>query len=454
MTSWSTKRQFLYGGSFLLIVAVIALFLFFKFFYHRPTCNDGLKNGRETGIDCGGSCKNLCTSDALAPVVLWSRIFNISGDVYSAVAYIENPNINSRNKKTTYQFKIYDANNKLVTVREGETEIPKGKKFAVFESGIIIKHNKPKSADFQFLTFDPWQKDSTKDPSLSLNYSALINPDISPRIEGTISNDSLSDVGQVELDVFVLDGKENAIAASRTFVDRLLSRQSQDFVFTWPKPFDLGVAACTKPFDIAISLDKSKDTELQLATTTLFDFVKTATTDFINNLTPDDAVSVVSFDNKASLDSPLDNNKQLAVSAVGNIILSTSTKDNAKNQKDIAGGLNTALLELESKIRSDSKKILILISNGVFYKSNNEQTNSQTILAQSAAQNVNSSGVSLYIMALGKGADTDFLKSMTIDDAHYFAAQNFIELQTALSQIVSSSCQRKPNVIIVVYRVL
>ena len=137
MSSWRALRRLLYGGVFILIVALIGAGIFWQLFYKTPTCSDGKKNGDETGVDCGGSCKLLCTSDALTPVVLWSKIFKISGDIYSAVAYIQNPNINSKNEKAAYQFRVYDINNKLITVKEGQTSIPKNKKFAVFEIGLI-----------------------------------------------------------------------------------------------------------------------------------------------------------------------------------------------------------------------------------------------------------------------------------------------------------------------------
>ncbi len=225
-----------------LVFALIFLGLFWQIFYHAPTCSDGTKNGDELGVDCGGSCKNLCTSDALTPVVLWSKIFNISGDVYSAVAYVENPNINSKNRSAYYQFKIYDENNKLISIKEGSTSIPKGKKFAVFETGIILKNNKPKSADLQFLSFSSWEKDITKDPEISVEYSTVVSASSTPSISGVIYNKSLQNISKIELSVFVLDNRDNVIAASQTFVDNLAKNSSQGFIFTWQKPFPTNVA--------------------------------------------------------------------------------------------------------------------------------------------------------------------------------------------------------------------
>lgn len=237
MALWAIKRRMVYGG----IVSVFVLFfifvIFLNVFYQAPTCYDSVKNGDETGVDCGGSCDILCTNDALDPIVLWAKTFSISGDVYNAVAYVENPNINSENQKATYQFKIYDSDNRLITTKQGETSIPKNKKFAVFETGIILKNAKPKTTDFEFTSFGPWQKDITREPGVSLEYSTITSTSTTPTLTGKIYNKSLQDIPEIELVVLVSDSRGNTIATSRTYADNLARNSSQDFVFTWPQPF-------------------------------------------------------------------------------------------------------------------------------------------------------------------------------------------------------------------------
>lgn len=242
MALWATKRRLEYGGAFIAIVVSLLGFISWQLFYVPPTCMDGSKNGDEKGIDCGGSCKKLCTSDALNPAILWSKIFNISGEVYSAVAYVENPNINSKNVRATYQFRIYDENHELIIIREGETRIPKGKKFVVFEPGIVLKNAKPESTEFQFLSFSEWEKDLAVEPDLTVTYGTILGSTTAPYLEGKIINNSLETVPEVELSVLVLDDKENVIGASKTFVDNLRGNTSQDFVFTWQRPFDRDIS--------------------------------------------------------------------------------------------------------------------------------------------------------------------------------------------------------------------
>ncbi len=451
--SWATKRRFIQGGVFLIVVALLFGLIFWKIFYKTPTCSDGYKNGDETGVDCGGSCINLCTSDTLNPVVLWSKIFNISGDVYTAVAYIENPNLNSNNKNASYQFSIFDDKGNLIITKDGTTSIPKGKKFAVFETGIVLKGSKPKTSDFKFIKFGPWEKDLSKEPEITVKYGALSASSSIPRITGTISNESLQNISGLELAVFVLDGNENVVAASNTFVDNLLKRTTQDFVFTWPKQFDLGVESCLSPVDLALVLDKSGsmrsegDNPPEPFTTVLY-----TAQSFIKNLKSDDQVSVVSFGNNSKIESFLSTNKTQAINAVESMSLSTSSE-----QTNIYEGLLASIQELTSvNAKKDNKKVIVLLTDGVPTEPKEANVENYPVTsAQKLVENIGSTkGIEIFTIGLGKSVSEDFLKSISFDNNHYFYAPSKETLNDVYSKISKNLCPRKPNVINVIYRTI
>ncbi len=237
MISWSEKRKFYYGAGVVVVLLLIFSFVFFGLFYRAPTCTDGKQDGDETGVDCGGSCPNLCQGDTVAPIVYWSKFFNVSGGVYDLAAFVENPNLTSENSQAAYEFKVFDGDNLLIGTRDGETFIPKNKKFIIFEPGFVIQNRTPKYVEFDFTSFGVWQKDSAPEPDISVTYSPLSATTTSPRIDGVVSNNSTQDINEVELTAEVEDQNENTVAVSRTFVDNLTAGSSQNFVFTWPKPF-------------------------------------------------------------------------------------------------------------------------------------------------------------------------------------------------------------------------
>ena len=236
MASWSTRRKASYLIVIFGIVFLLLIMPLFFAFYNRPTCFDGKKNGDEKGVDCGGTCQLLCVSEAVDPHILWSRAFKTTPNIYSAVAYFENRNINSE-AMAPYIFRIYNKNNVLIAEREGITFIPKNKIIAIFEPNIEIKEQVPYRATFDFKEQLAWRKNPKQDPNITVVNKSLTNADTKPRIDATIKNESLLPISNIEAVAIVYDNRENAIAASRTFIDRLEKDESAMVTFTWPSPF-------------------------------------------------------------------------------------------------------------------------------------------------------------------------------------------------------------------------
>ncbi len=450
MYAWSVKRRLIYGGAVVLFFSLIFALFYFGYFYKAPTCSDGLRNGDEKGVDCGGSCRNICTSDTLAPVTLWSKLFNVSGDVYTAVAYIQNPNIATKNPRAFYKFTIYDESNKKILEKEGYTSIPKNKRFAVFETGMLIKDKKPKTVDFQFTNFGPWQKDAEQEPDLFVEHSTLLSTSTNPRITGKIYNRSVTNISSVELDVFVLDSKENVVAASQSFVDELLKGSAQDFVFTWPKPFNLGVESCLSPLDVVVGLDKSGSMRSEGSNPPEpFSTVISNAQDFIKNLSDEDQVSVVSFGDNSNRESGLSGSKESSLMAVKNLSLGTTSQ-----QTNITAGLQSSLQELNSdKAKGDSKKVIILLTDGIPTEPKNKDIpDYPTISAQKIAEEIKKLGIEIFTIGLGKDVSDGFLKSISTDDSHYFKAPTRDKLSSVYRDISNGLCPKKPNVITVIYR--
>src|SRR3989344_8605923 len=121
MSSWSFRRRLLYGGSVLLVIAIIVFTTVFSFFYKPPTCFDGARNGNEQDIDCGGSCVKLCQSDFLPPKISWggAKFEKVAEGLYNLASYITNPNTNGAAINVPYKFSLYDSRGILITESAG-----------------------------------------------------------------------------------------------------------------------------------------------------------------------------------------------------------------------------------------------------------------------------------------------------------------------------------------------
>ena len=272
MNPWSVRRKIVYIVIAFAVLSILVVIPLFYFLYQAPTCFDGKKNGNETGVDCGGQCQLLCSFEGLDPIILWSRAFKVTGNpsgegVYSAVAYIQNPNINSE-ALARYVFKFYDANNLLIGEKENATIIPKNKVLAVFEPNIDTQFKIPARVTFEFTQKPIWRKDLRTSPELVVTQKILSGETSSPRIDATVENKSTESAERIEIVAIVYDDNGNAVAASRTFVDKLDKDQSARAVFTWPLPFPATQKICPDSAITGTAGILATNTPINLATST------------------------------------------------------------------------------------------------------------------------------------------------------------------------------------------
>ncbi len=237
MISWSSRRKFVYvGGGLIVIIFALALPTFFVV-YKAPSCGDGILNQGETGIDCGGPCVILCQAEALDPTIHWQRSFKVKDGVYNAVAYIENPNLNSGAFNASYLFKLYDKDNLLIYERRGQTFMPPGKFFAIFESNILTGDRKPARTFFEFLSPLVWRRGIFPEAPIIFSEKNISVSGAPSRVTATLENRNLYPIYNIEVVVVVYDLMNNAIASSRTVVDSVDKTSSEKLVFTWPESF-------------------------------------------------------------------------------------------------------------------------------------------------------------------------------------------------------------------------
>ena len=237
MSVWSAKRKFFYFAVAILFALLFVGLPIFLLIYRVPTCSDGKQNQGEAGIDCGGSCRAVCASVAIEPIVWWQRFFQISPGVYNAVARVENPNTDSAAARVKYIFRLYDKANAVIAWREGEVNIPPRQIFYVFEGGLTTGERLPVKTTFEFVAPLNWFVEKITAP-LSVSGQILSKTSTTPRLDAILRNDSDNDVHNVEVVAVIFDADGNAINSSKTIVDVVLSESAAPFFFTWRQPFD------------------------------------------------------------------------------------------------------------------------------------------------------------------------------------------------------------------------
>lgn len=220
------------------VIGVVGVPLFF-YFYKAPTCFDNAKNQNEKAVDCGGVCTRICSSDILAPIIMWQRVFQVSPGIYNAVAYIQNPNVLNRTDNVGYTFRMYDKDNAMITQRTGRTFLPANQTFAVFEAGIKTGTRIPMRTSFEFTEPISWSQNPLdyKEPSVTAENITMTNDLTYPRIDLSVRNLSLNIIKTIGVVAIVYDAEDNAVAASRTIVEGLQPQSIAPVTFTWPTQF-------------------------------------------------------------------------------------------------------------------------------------------------------------------------------------------------------------------------
>ncbi len=231
MSRWSRNRQFTYLGGLILLVILLAGYLFYTY---KPiaTCSDGRQNGDETGVDCGGSCQQICLNQAAALKVLWVRVLPVSRGVYAAAALVENPNAQAGLRKLSYTFRLVDEKNILVNIRSGETFVNPGEKFLIFEGGINVGEGKPMRAFLELGALN-WEKATKASPLLTVDNKSFVNGEPA-RLTANITNRSITDLRLVSVPALLSDESGNAIAAGFTYLEQLPRDGAQAVFYSWP----------------------------------------------------------------------------------------------------------------------------------------------------------------------------------------------------------------------------
>lgn len=246
VVTWALKRQIFYVGVLLTFFAVLGFLLIYPSFNKPPTCTDGKQNGTETGVDCGGICARACISQVDPISIIWARAFKVVPGRYNAVAYLENHNKNTAVAKIKYKFRFADKDNIYIGKREGTTYVPTAGKFAVFEPAIDVGNSIPVYTTFEWSEVPQWVQVSeakTNQLKILISNIGLENEMTSPHLFATVKNDSLFVVPDINIVAILYDGAGNALAVSRTYLNKLDGGESTEVNFTWPEPISGTVVA-------------------------------------------------------------------------------------------------------------------------------------------------------------------------------------------------------------------
>ncbi len=234
MSSWSQRRKTLYALIAIIVVIGVVVVLGYAFFYQKPTCADGLINGNEQGVDCGGSCQRLCQTSFLAPSLAWTRFEKIAPSLYNVAAYIVNPNIDAEAFRVPYHISLYDDRGVLIIDTPGTITLPPHRNTIAFQRSIDVGKRIPAKALFEFTDPPQWYKKKDTLAAIAVGDKKYLEDEIGSSLTVTLKNTSVYPLKKIGVYTVLYDKDGNALGFSKTSLDEIPPKGTALAPFTWP----------------------------------------------------------------------------------------------------------------------------------------------------------------------------------------------------------------------------
>lgn len=451
--TWAQKRQVIYITGIVTFFLIVLLVIYFTFFYNQPTCFDGVQNGDEAGIDCGGGCVRVCEDDTRRLTVVWAEALPVTGTTYNAVAYIENANADFEAENVDYEFVFYNSSGSEIERRTGTTFVPRSARIGIFEESVNGGQAIART-EFRFTNTPEWYVDTDADPEFIVEDKVLSREETSPRVQARITNTSVKTLYDIDAVSVVYDDFGTPIAASRSVIERLGAGESRNLTYTWPEPYVVGEHTCAVPVDSVLVIDRSgsMDDDEANPPQPLTDVLNAGQV-FVGNLSQNDKVGLVTFANTATADQLLTFNKDEINQKVENVEILTGPIQNT----NVADGVRVAFETLSGgRATTTARHAIVLLTDGVATRpipaSGGENTAYAEEQALKEALKVHEAGYQLYTIGLGQKVNPEFLSKMATTPDHYFQAPSSDKLDGVYTEIASSICKLGPKVIEIIPR--
>ncbi|MFH1938318.1 MAG: FeoB-associated Cys-rich membrane protein, partial [Patescibacteria group bacterium] len=235
-----TVKQIIIALIFFLVLFSFA-FLIYYFIKSGPTCDDGIKNQAEEEIDCGGPCSSCELINIEDIEVLWVKVISNQEGFYDLAAQIKNPNQNYGSGQVSYQFELYDIQDKFIAKYSGSTFIlPNQTKYLIkvrVESNSMVNRAKLSFSQIE------WEKpENYQFPELIVQqkeYRLLSDKETGfSQARAVVINKTNFDFNKIDVDILLFDSFRNLIAINSTEISTLLANQERDFTVIWFNKID------------------------------------------------------------------------------------------------------------------------------------------------------------------------------------------------------------------------
>ncbi len=212
----------------------------------KPTCDDGIKNQLEEGIDCGGPCPACEEELEIKNIsIQGTEWVDTATDKIDVVANIKNPNSVFGASTLKYKINFFDLQgNKIHETRWLKDFIlPQQEKYILIQE--IDVPESPSVAKIEIGEVN-WKKFTAnqQNPRLEViltEFGDSFRKDVTGfyRVTGTLVNESFVDLETIKIKVILRNSNGDLLATNSQVINTVHSKEKRDFNIPFPSDYNM-----------------------------------------------------------------------------------------------------------------------------------------------------------------------------------------------------------------------
>src|SRR3989344_5308386 len=225
-------KQLIYGSIYVLILFGLGLWIYFSSFHSTPTCFDGVKNQNEEGIDCGGSCSEICipSQSGTIEVVDRVRVLRIDDERLSLLVKIQNNSLDFTAKVFNYTFDVLDPGGKTVMPIFGMSYIYPGEVKYIAAPNLKISPSSAAQATFEIDNPEWILGENLSKPDVTIQNQQSVLEGNEVKVEGSLISHDAVTVKSAEIIAIFYDQFNLPIGVSQTKIENIEPNATRSFV--------------------------------------------------------------------------------------------------------------------------------------------------------------------------------------------------------------------------------
>jgi hypothetical protein len=248
------QKKLVIGAVYGLILLVFLGAIFYFFFYTAPTCTDGVQNGKEAGVDCGGTCTNVCEEVITGQPFTIEEVAIMPGgrERYDILGKMYNPNDTEGASNFRYTVELKNASGQVIATRTSTSFILPQERKTLVAVGVESTET-PTEATLRIEDIT-WERFSGYQEKPNINiyqkrYNQITSGIGFGEAFGLVSNESPFDFRSLTVKVILRDSTGKALAINSTEMRTITSGEERDFRLVWPEAFPGAVEAVEMEVD-------------------------------------------------------------------------------------------------------------------------------------------------------------------------------------------------------------